>query len=137
MRSVPTSADRALLEAIETQTGPDGDPSVALVYVAAQSLSLDAAELHAARRRAMLVLAAGGAPQRELDLDAPAVRRLADDLDGAALRAELGTALAELRKAAGGLPAVELAAERLLEDPELAWRSLAIALLADELAGEE
>jgi hypothetical protein len=37
---------------------------------------------------------------------------------------------------ADDLPAVSAAAESLRADPELAWRSFALCLLADELADE-
>jgi len=92
--------------------------------------------MNAARRRAMFVLAAGGDPHRELDHQSVAAERLADELDGPRPRAALATALEALAADAAGLPTVSAALERLRAEPELAWRSLALALLADELAGE-
>ena len=52
-------------------------------------------ELRAATRRAQLVLAAGGDPHRGLDLDGPAVERLAEELDSTERRAALEHGLAQ------------------------------------------
>jgi hypothetical protein len=82
----------------------------------------------------MFVLAAGGDPHRDLGLDSVAAERLADELDTPERRARLGAALDELP--AANLPAVTAARESLRADPELAWRSFALSLLADELADE-
>ena len=65
------------------------------------------------------------------------MRSLGDDLDAPARRAELDGALARLRAQAGGLPAVSAALDALLADADEAWRWLAVALLADELAPGE
>jgi len=91
-------------------------------------------ELNAARRRAMLVLAAGGDPHRNLDLDSVAVQRLAEELDTPGRRTALTTALDVLPTS--GLPAVAGAVDALRTDADLAWRSFALALLADEIADE-
>jgi hypothetical protein len=120
----------ALLEA-----GERWEAVTAIAYVAGVSLELDAGELAAARRRALLVLAAGGDPHRELDLAAPAVDTLARDLDAPELRARLAAALASLP--VDGAPRVAEAASALAADPELALHALACALLAEELAEEE
>jgi hypothetical protein len=80
----------------------------------------------------MFVLAAGGDPHRELDLNAVAAERLADELDSPERRKALHTALSGL--AADGLPTVSEGLEVLLADPDLAWRSFGLALLADEIA---
>ena len=122
---------KALLEALE-EAGGEHEPQLA--YVAAQELGFDEAELAGARRRALLVLASGGDPRRELDPDGRAVAVLAGELDSPARRAALRTALMELRKQAGGLSGVSAALERLLADEELAWRWAACALLAEELS---
>jgi hypothetical protein len=82
----------------------------------------------------MFVLAAGGDPHRDVGLDSIAAERLADELDTPQRRAQLAAALDELP--ADDLPAVTAAAESLRADPELAWRSFALSLLADELADE-
>jgi hypothetical protein len=107
-----------------------------LAWLVSTDVPIPEAELHAARRRAMLVLAAGGDPHRELDLGSVAVERLAEELDTAGRRAALAAGLEALAPEAEGLPAVEVALHRLRSDPDLAWRTLALALLADELAGD-
>ena len=125
---------RELLDGLEAA---DGDPAGGLVFLAAQGVALDEDELRPARRRAMLLLAAGGDPHRELGLDDRAVTALADDLDDPARREALEDALAALALAAAGLPrgAGRLAELRAL--PDLAWRWLALVLIADELAGDD
>jgi hypothetical protein len=92
----------------------------------------DEQELNAARRRALFVLAAGGDPHRDLQPDAVAAERLAAELDSLERRRELDAALATLDTS--GLPQVAEAVKTLRADPETAWRALALALLADELA---
>jgi hypothetical protein len=82
----------------------------------------------------MFVLAAGGDPNRGLGLDSIAAERLAGELDAPLRRKSLHTALSELDT--DGLERVGAAVAALLEDVDLAWRCLALALLADELAEE-
>ena len=113
-----------------------GELLVVLVWLVAGELGIDEAELNAARRRALLVLAAGGDPHRELGLDSVAAERLAAELDTPERRAALAAALDRLAAEAEGLPVVSEALAALRAEPELAWRSLALALLADELADE-
>jgi hypothetical protein len=124
---------RPRLEELE-QSGLD--LPVVLAWLVSGDLDIPEEELNAARRRAMFVLAAGGDPQRELDQGSVAAERLADELDTPERRRLLAAALQKLSPDAAGLRGVTLALERLLADPDLAWRSLALALLADELAGE-
>jgi hypothetical protein len=127
---------RSRLEALDA-AGYDprsGELLVALVWLVLGELPISEAELNASRRRAMFVLAAGGDPHRELDLNSVAADRLAVELDSPERRKAL-------QKALSGLDATDLAAVSeglsvLLEDPELAWRCLGLALLADELADE-
>ncbi len=109
---------------------------VVLVWLVAGDVGIDEAELKASLRRAMLVLAAGGDPHRELDFDSVAAMRLAAELDTQEHRAVLELALDGLARDAKGLAAVSTALAALHEEPDLAWRSLALALLADELADE-
>ena len=109
---------------------------VVLVWLVAGEVELDETELNAARRRALLVLAAGGDPHRELDLDSVAAERLAAELDAPERRTALAAALDRLAAVAEGLPVVSGSLDLLRGDPDLAWRSLALALLADELADE-
>jgi hypothetical protein len=124
---------RASLEALEQS---DLDLPVALAWLVRDDVGIDEAELNSSRRRAMFVLAAGGDPHRELDVDSVAAERLAAELDSPARRAALRAALAALEADAAGLPGVAEALVALRADPDLAWRSLALALLADELATE-
>ncbi|HWN22830.1 MAG TPA: hypothetical protein VNP93_12715 [Gaiellaceae bacterium] len=115
----------------------DADLPTSLAYLAGTVVELDADELHAALRRAELLLAAGGDPRRELEPDGRAVTALADDLDAEAARAQLREALARLAADADGLPGVSGALAALLDDDDLAWRAFACARLAEALADEE
>ena len=127
---------RSRLEALEA-AGYDPHSAellVALVWLVLSELPISETELNASRRRAMFVLAAGGDPHRELDLNSVAADRLAAELDSPERRKALHTALSRLD--AAGLPAVSEGLAGLLEEPELAWRCLGLALLADELADE-
>lgn len=99
-------------------------------------IGIDEDDLNAARRRAMFVLAAGGDPHRELDYDSVAAERLAGELDTPERREALAAALEALVPEAEGLRTVEASLGVLRSQPDVAWRSLALALLADELAEE-
>ena len=127
---------RLALDGIETLLSAGGttEGTVSLAYVAAQLLALDEAELTAARRRAMFVLAAGGDPHRELDPHSPAVASLARDLDSPELRADLARTLTALDDP--DRPATSTAIGELVADEALALSMLATALLAEELAQE-
>src|SRR5262245_30533829 len=124
---------RSRLEQLEES---DLDLPVVLAWLVSDELELPEDELNAARRRAMFVLAAGGDPHRELDGSAVAAERLADELDTAERRDALAAALNRQKTLADGLPRVSTALASLLADPDAAWRCLALALLADELAGD-
>jgi hypothetical protein len=126
-----TAATRADLEQLEDS---GLDLPVVLCWLVRDEVAIPEEELNAARRRAMFVLAAGGDPHRELGLESVAAERLAAELDTQERRTQLGEALAALP--ADGLPAVVGALEALGGDSELAWRSFALALLADEIADE-
>jgi hypothetical protein len=130
-----TAGIRARLEELEG-SGLDRSSEllVVLCWLVRDDIPIDEGELNAARRRAMFVLAAGGDPHRDVGLDSIAAERLADELDTPPRQAQLAAALAELP--ADDLPAVSGAVESLRADPELAWRSFALSLLADELAEE-
>jgi hypothetical protein len=131
-----TAGTRARLEELE-QSGLDPRSSellVVLCWLVRDEVDVPDPELNAARRRAMFVLAAGGDPHRDLALDTVAAERLAAELDTPERRAQLAGALEELP--GEDLPAVLAALESLRAEPELAWRSFALALLADEIADE-
>jgi hypothetical protein len=102
--------------------------------VAGRSVELDADELRAAGRRALLVLAAGGDPSRGLDVNGPAVARLAEELDTPERRGALEDGLFGLLEAARGLPHVSETTRALLAERELGWRAFACSLLAEHLA---
>lgn len=120
---------RPQLEQLEDS---DLDLGVTIAWLVRDEVRFDERELNAARRRAMLVLAAGGDPHRDLQADAVAAERLAAELDSPERRRELDAALAALDTS--GLPRIAEAVQTLRSEPEAAWRSLALALLADELA---
>jgi hypothetical protein len=115
------------------EAAADADIRPALAVLAAPDPLVEPGELRPALRRAMLLLAAGGDPQRELELDGRAVTALAAELDRPERRAEVSRGLEALRAEATGLANVSPALDELLLDAGLAWRAYACALLADEL----
>jgi hypothetical protein len=127
---------RARLEALEAAgyEPRSGELLVALVWLVLGDLPIAADQLNASRRRAMFILAAGGDPHRDLDLNTVAAERLAGELDSPERRQALHDALDGLE--ANGLPAVQDGLAALRADADLAWRCLGLALLADELADE-
>jgi hypothetical protein len=131
-------ADRRILEELEPALREWGDAQACamLALVARDGVSLPEDELRAALRRALLVLAAGGDPHRELEVEGRGVTSFGEDLDSAERRAELQAALRTLRERAEGLPRASFLLDALLEDTDLAWRSLAVSLLAEELGDE-
>ena len=90
---------------------------VVAAFLALQRAEPDEDELRGPVRRAVLLLAAGGDPQRELDLDGRAVTALA---------AELPDSLVE-----------RVLPELPVSDAEQGRRALAAALLADEVTGDD
>ena len=112
----------------------DDERWTSLAYVAGQQVELDDDDLNAALRRAMLLLAAGGDPRRELTLDSRAVIELAEELDTEQRRESLQQGMASLRELGKGRPAVSEAVVVLLSNPDLAWRCFAAALVAAEVA---
>jgi hypothetical protein len=126
---------REVLDQIEEMLAAGGEDEgvVSLALVAGSEIELPEDELNAALRRAMLLLAAGGDPRRELDLHGRAVAALGSDLDAPDRRMQLAEKLATLRSPAAGLPLVEGALARLLADRDLAWQAFACAVLAHEL----
>lgn len=115
------------------EAGELGDPLPVLAFLAGQWVELPAAALNEARRRAMLLLAAGGDPHRELGVDDRAVKSLAADLHTEARHRALGAGIDELAVRARDLPRVREAALFLAGDVDLAWRLYALALVAEGL----
>jgi hypothetical protein len=105
-----------------------------LAWIAGAHVAIGEDELRGAVRRAMLLLAAGGDPNRPLELDGRGVTALAAELDLPERRDTLARGLEALRGEAAGLPRAEAALDALLEDDDLAWRSYAAGLLGEELA---
>jgi hypothetical protein len=118
-----------VLERLEA--GELGDPLPIVAYLAGQRVALPAGELNDARRRALLLLAAGGDPRRELGVDDRAVKALAVDLHSGARRAELAAGIDEIVLLARELPVVGKAALFLAADVDLAWRLFSLGLLAE------
>ena len=118
-----------------TDGGELGDPLPVLAYLAGQTVELDADELNGARRRALLLVAAGGDPHRELHLDDRAVKALAADLYSEERREQLARAIDALAVRVRDLPSLREAALFLAADVDLAWRLFALTLLAEELGG--
>src|SRR5438477_2489173 len=73
--------------------GELGDPLPVLAYIAGQSVEIDDQDLNGARRRALLLVAAGGDPHRELGVDDRAVKALAADLYSDERRGQLGRSI--------------------------------------------
>lgn len=115
------------------EAGSEADVRPALALLAAPEPLIERDELMPAIRRAMLLLAAGGDPHRELELDGRTVSALAAELDRPERRAKVSRGLEALRADAAGLPNVSPALDELLLDAGLAWQAYACALLADEL----
>jgi hypothetical protein len=108
-----------------------------LANLAGQSVELDEDELNGARRRAMLLVAAGGDPHRELGVDDRAVRAVAADLYSDEHRAQLAAAIDALALRVRELPQAREAVLFLAGDVDLAWRLFSLGLLAEGLAEDE
>jgi hypothetical protein len=128
-----TDAVRDLL--VRVDAGELGDPLPVLAYLAGEGVEIPDEELNGARRRAILLVAAGGDPHRELGVDDRAVRSLAADLFNDERRAQLGSGIDAVVLLVRELPAAREAALFLAADIDLAWRLFALGLLAEELAG--
>lgn len=131
---------REPLERLEELHGGTGEARdtvlLSLAWLAGRELEHDPDELRGALRRAELLLAAGGDPRRELDLDGRAVESLAADLGDEEARERLEDALARLTADSEGLAAVSDGLARLRAQPDLAWRCYAGALLAEATAAD-
>ena len=125
---------RELLELLEA--GPSNSLLLGLAWLAGQGVELDEEEVRGTVRRAELLLAAGGDPRRELELDDHAVTSVAADLAGETAREQFEDSLGRLADEAAGLSAVTGALAELRSQPELAWQCYAAALLADAIASD-
>ena len=125
---------RELLELLEA--GPSNSLLLGLAWLAGQAIELDQEEVRATVRRAELLLAAGGDPRRELELDGRAVAAVAADLDGPAAREQLEDSLNALATEAEGLASVASALAQLRAQPDLAWQCYAGALLAEAIGSD-
>jgi hypothetical protein len=123
---------RSVLELVEHRVAAGERGEVLLAFVAGGEVELPESELRSARRRAMLVLAAGGDPHRELEIDSRAVLVLARDLDSPERRQALREGLGALRPEADGLQHVSRLLDELEADADVAWRAFACSLLAEE-----
>ena len=132
--TLPT--DHALLEQVEATLDDRDRALLAVAFLAGADVPIPEDELRGARRRAMLLLAAGGDPHRELDPQARAVTSLAADLDSEPRREALSAGLEAVANAAPDLELLRSTAAELRADGELAWRAFACALLVEELADE-
>ena len=121
----------------QLERGELGNPEAVLAYLAGQTLELPAGELNEARRRTLLLLAAGGDPHRELKIDDRVVNSLAAELWTEERRVGLAAGLDELALRARELPRVREVVLRLATDLDLAWRLFALTLVAEELASDE
>ncbi len=124
--------ERSLAEGEGTETLATG--VVVLATVAGRSVHLDEDEARGAARRALLLLGAGGDPDRGLDLHGRAVAAMADDLRTVDRQIALEEGLKQLRLQAEGLPHVSEALHGLAEAPDVAWRAFAAGILAQALA---
>jgi hypothetical protein len=105
---------------------------VSIAWAAGAAVEIPEEELNEALRRALVVRAVGGNPQREVGLDEEAVARLADELESPARRQELLVSIDALRSSLG--PRALEAADALLGDGDLAWQCFAAGQLAAELS---
>ncbi|HEY8646662.1 MAG TPA: hypothetical protein VIL77_12365 [Gaiellaceae bacterium] len=115
--------------------GELGDPLPVLAYIAGQAVEIDDEDLNGGRRRALLLVAAGGDPHRDLDVDDRAVKALAADLYTDERREQLGRSIDALVLRVRERPVAREAALFLASDVDLAWRLFSLSLLAEELAG--
>src|SRR2546423_11776600 len=111
--------------------GELGDPLPVLAYIAGQEVEIDDQDLNGARRRALLLVAAGGDPHRELDVDDRAVKAIAADLYTQERRDDLARAIDAIVLRVRELPVARDAALFLAGDVDLAWRLFTLALLAE------
>ena len=98
---------------------------VVLASVAGQGVQIGEDEEHGASRRALLLLTAGGDPDRGLDLNGRAVTALAEEVRTVDRQLALERGLDELKAEAKGLAHVSEALTALRATPDVAWRAYA------------
>ena len=108
---------------------------VILASVAGREVHIEPDVVQGAARRALLVLAAGGGPERGLDLNGRAVHAMADELRTVDRQLALERGLDDVKAQAKGLSHVSEAVAALRATPDVAWRAYACSLLAEELGG--
>ncbi|MFN2470743.1 MAG: hypothetical protein ABR583_07085 [Gaiellaceae bacterium] len=129
--------EHAVLEQVEAALGDHDQALVAVAFLAGADVPIPEDELRGARRRAVLLMATGGDPHRDLDPGGRAVGALASDLDSPPRREALAAGLGAVAAAAPELDLLRASADELLADADLAWRSFACSLLVDELADDD
>jgi hypothetical protein len=123
--------ERALAE---DETGEElATALVVLSSVAGEYVQIPEDEAHGASRRALLLLTAGGDPDRGLDLNGRAVSALAEDVRTVDRQLAFERGLDELKAESKGLPHVSEALAALRATPDVAWRAYACSLLAEAL----
>jgi hypothetical protein len=127
--------ERSLAEDEGTEALANG--LVVLATVAGRDVHVDPDEARGTARRALLLLSAGGDPDRGLDLHGRAVGAIADDLRTVDRQIALEEGLKEIRLQAEGLPHVSEAVNGLLDAPDVAWRAYAAGILAQALGADE
>ncbi len=132
----PWLADLERALAGDDETDALATAVVVLASVAGREIAIPEPALHAATRRALLLLAAGGDPARGLDLNGRAVTALADELRDTDRQLALESAIRDLHLETTGLPHVSEAVHGLMQAPDVAWTAYAAALLAEELGGD-
>jgi hypothetical protein len=125
-----------LEHSLAEDTGTENLATALVVFasVAGADVPIEREQIRAARR-AFFLLAAGGDPERGLDLDGRAVTALADELRTVDRQLALEQGLVELRLQVQGLPHASEAVHGLIDAPDVAWRAYAAGLLAEELGG--
>jgi hypothetical protein len=126
-----------LEQSLADDTGTDNLATALVVFasVAGADVPIEGEQIRAGARRAFFLLAAGGDPERGLDLDGRAVTALANDLRSVDRQLALEHGLLALRLQVQGLPHASEAVHGLIDAPDVAWRAYAAGLLAEELGG--
>ena len=132
------SPERVFLEDLERGLagGSAEEPEAVLALIAGRDVELEPDEVRGAQRRGVQLLAAGGDPQRRLEVEGRAVGAVAADLDSPERRRILHSGLESLRETAAGLPQVLVRIDAMSANPDAAWRWFALTVLAEELSPE-